>query len=100
MASGDRRLMPGPIWKRSASWRLNVEAVARPSEIGRDRSPSMRDGRAVEQHLLDPHMIVKPFEVAQPRHGAGDVAMHGRRAVAGEIDVMRFAQRRDARGSR
>ena len=40
-------------------------------------------------------MVVKPFEMAQPRHRAADVAVERRRAVAREIDVVRFAQRSD-----
>src|SRR5947209_114161 len=34
---------------------------------------------AVEQHLLDANMIVKPFEVAQSRNRACDVEMQRRR---------------------
>ena len=55
----------------------------------------MRDGGAVEQHLLDAHMIVEPLEVAQPRHSATDMTMHRRGAMGRQVDVMGFAQRSD-----
>ncbi len=56
--------------------------------------------RAVEQHVLDAHVVVEPFEMAQPRHGAGGVQVQRRRAMAGEVDVVRVAERCRQRGSR
>ena len=40
-------------------------------------------------------MVVKPFEMAQPRRGAGGVQVERRRAMARQVDVVRLAQRRD-----
>ena len=47
---------------------------------------------SVEQHVLDPHMIVEPFEVAQPRRSTSGMQMQGGRAVSRQIDVMGLAQ--------
>ena len=60
----------------------------------------MRLGGSVEQHVLDAHMVVEPFEVTQPRRGAGGMKMQGRGAMSRQIDVLRLAQCRDLRKAR
>ena len=70
------------------------QTVSGPRGIGADSAVGGHR-RAVEQHVLDPNMIVKPFEMPQPRRRTGHVQMQGRRAVPGQIDVKRLAQRRD-----
>lgn len=43
---------------------------------------------AIEQHVLDAHVIMKPFEMPQARCRAGGVNMQRGRAMTGEIDVI------------
>src|SRR3954453_23718541 len=45
-------------------------------------------------------MVVKPFEVTQPRSCAGDMQMQSRRAVTGKIDVKRLAKVRNLQETR
>ena len=83
----------------SASRRLKREPEPGARQIRPDHA-ALRHRRAVEQHVLDADMVVEPFEMAEARHGAGRVQMRGRAAMAGEVDVMRIAQRRRPAGTR
>ena len=47
---------------------------------------------AVEQHRLDPDVVVEVLQVAQPRDPAQGVRRELRRAVAGEVDGVTRSQ--------
>ncbi len=80
---------------RAASCRLN----SRPRP-GRDRSgrsaPSDRRQRAVEEHVLDPVVVVEILEVAEARQGAGRVGVErgAQWADSGRPSGLRTAPRR------
>src|SRR5690348_14943175 len=65
---------------------LEHQAVSRRRQIGCDPAIA-RLRRAVEEHALDPDMVVKPLEMAHSRRGTGDSEMQRRRAMTGEVDV-------------
>jgi hypothetical protein len=69
---------------------LEDEPQAWTTEIGSDNSMA-RDGRAVEQHVLNSDVVMKPFEMTQTRQRTSDMTMERRRTVARKIDVMRFS---------
>src|SRR6185312_16826441 len=73
---------------------LEIETESRPTEIGTDAS-LLGHGRAVEQHRLDAHMVMEPFEMAQPGDGAAGMQMQGGRGMGGEVEAARGAQRAD-----
>ena len=52
---------------------LQLEAVSRSGEIGTKLS-SDRVDHAVEEHSLDPHVVVEVLEMPQPTDGAGTAA--------------------------
>jgi hypothetical protein len=58
-----------------------AEAVAWSRAIQIDRAIAWR-WRTVKQHLLDTDVVVKPFEMTQPRRSAGDMQMQRRCAVS------------------
>ena len=66
------------------------QAEARAREVRTDGA-IFRNRGAIEQHVLDPHMIVEPFEMAKTRCGAGRMEMESGGAMPGEIDVVRLA---------
>ena len=73
---------------------FETKAVAGPRRIG----PYFAIGwhrRAVEQHVFDPDVIVKPFQMPQTRRRTGHVQMQRRRAMRGKVDVERLAEGRD-----
>src|SRR5579872_7416338 len=61
---------------------LEGEAETGSRQVGRDRTV-MWNRRTIEQHLLNPDMIVKPFKMPQSRRSAGGVQMQRGSAVAG-----------------
>ena len=79
---------PSPHPKALGVVLFEDETEARTAQIRCDCTV-MRGRRTVEQHVLDPHMVVKPFEMAQPGCGAGDVQMQGRRAMSRKIEMVR-----------
>ena len=70
---------------------LECEAIAGPREIRTDHAAFWRR-RTLKQHVLDAHVVMKPFEMAQSRNGASDVQMQSRCAMTGQIDLERLAQ--------
>ena len=56
------------------------ESMSDRCKIRRNRSVACL-GRPFEQHLLNANVIVKPFDVPQPRYGASDVTVERRRAM-------------------
>ena len=65
---------------------------ARPRQVRPDDSIAWRR-RAIEQHVFDADMVMKPLQVAKPRRGTGGVQMDGGSAMTGQIDMVRLAQR-------
>src|SRR5689334_19219964 len=50
-------------------------------------------GRAVEQHVLDPNVVMEPFLVPQARNRAGRVEVDRRAAMAREVNMVRLTER-------
>src|SRR3569832_525720 len=78
---------------------LELQPSSGTGEIRHDLSIA-RSWRAVEQHVLDAHMVMKPFQMTQARRSAGDMQMQRRRAVAGKIGMKGIAERGGLQESR
>jgi hypothetical protein len=65
--------------------------VSRPARVGAHRAAA-RDKGAVEQHLLDPLVIVEILHVPQVRHCGRDVRVQVRRAMPGDLQAVRCRQ--------
>ena len=63
-----------------------------PPGIGHQHAALRVEG-AVEEHALDPLVVMEVLQVAQVRHGHGDLRVQVRRAVPGHLDVVRGGQR-------
>ena len=78
---------------------LEFEAQARARQVGPQRAADRRQ-RAVEEHVLDPVVVVEIFEVAEARQRAGRVGVQRRGAVGRQRQRARFAEGRRRAGTR
>ncbi len=53
---------------------------------------------AIEEHRLEPDVVVEPFQVAQVGRGRADVGVQMRPAVAGDFQAVRCGVRGDDAG--
>src|SRR5665213_3164249 len=74
---------------------LERQAIARPVEIGMQRSVLWLE-HSVEEHLLEPCMVVEVLQVAKRHDRAAGMRMDRRAAVRRELERSRLAERRDA----
>ena len=82
--------------KRAASALLELEPVARPRAVG-PQDAALRLGHAVEEHPLDPDVVVEVLEVPQPLDGAEGVRRDRGAQWRREVDRVRVRERRRPR---
>src|SRR3954463_5935259 len=66
---------------------LQLDADPRPGQIRPYRAvPRLRG--AIEQHVFNADMIMKPLEVTQAANGASGMQGHGRGAMPGKVNMV------------